>query len=193
MGYPDDQNLTTRQRLKVWAQIPDNASDADLDALIQRASGALVDQYDAPRFYSGTVTETRSGRGGARMSFRCGPVTAVSSVLVDGVSIPARTSPTGIGYAFDDRILYLVGYEFCRGDLNVQLSYTGGHQPGSREAAAMEQACLVTCNAWWKGREHQDRVSQANGQLGSTSFSQKPLPPEAREIVDHLSRKVPVL
>jgi hypothetical protein len=57
------------------------------------------------------------------------PVTAVSSVTVDGVAIQASSpAPTGAGYLFDDSSVYLVGQCFTKGVQNVVIQYSAGGQ-----------------------------------------------------------------
>ena len=50
---------------------------------------------------SASYTETRDGTGGTRMYMKNSPITAITSVTVDGVVIPARSALGQAGFYLD--------------------------------------------------------------------------------------------
>lgn len=106
------------------------------DSLLQRlisACSAYIQSVLNRTIASATYNETRDGQGATQMMLRNYPVTAVHSVSVSGVAIPARPAyqpvTTGSylgGYTFNQTMLQLSGWYFCRGYSNVQVSYDAG-------------------------------------------------------------------
>ncbi len=192
--YPSDLALTTVDALGNYLDPPTsgNRSDFLLRDLIKRASAVILANANLDVCYSAAQTETRNGNGKDRIVAKVTPITAVTSVTIDGVTVPAATSTIGSGYVFDDQMIYLRGYVFTQGYRNVVLSYAGGVAAGSQVASALEQACLVTCALWWKRRAHIDQVSlSAPSGIGSTSFLQVDIPKEAQTIINQFKRGAP--
>lgn len=73
-----------------------------------------------------TVTERRHGDGSRRMLLNEGPIYSVTSVTVDGDTIPAQPSATEDGWFLDGDVLELAGYYFTEGRGNVTIVYTAG-------------------------------------------------------------------
>lgn len=195
MSYPSETELTQVATLRHWLQIPDTetGSDADLTALITRVSGAVVRYLNRPVLVSKTVTEVRNGPGvSRRMLFTHNPVTAVSSVKINGQTIPASASYGQAGYTFDSKVLYLRGYEFYCGTQNVELAYTAGFAAGSPELLAVEQAALLICAASWKNRGLSGKQSKTMQGIGSQTVDDSEFPPTARTFLQSLRRRVPV-
>lgn len=92
----------------------------------------LTDSYD--EFYSGL------GYGQTRLFMKHYPISAVTSVTIDGVSIPAKTSVFwSSGFTFDDRSIILNDYEFTKGLNNVEVEYDAGYSAIPSDIA---QACI---------------------------------------------------
>lgn len=111
--------------VKAFLSIANTTDDALLQTLVTNAS-AFVGNYINRVLLSADYTETRNGLGSDRMAFRQYPVSAVTSVTVDGRSIPVAPSPHAFGYVFDDTMLYLRNGVFPRGVQNVAIAYTAG-------------------------------------------------------------------
>lgn len=127
-------DLTTVAAVKQWLGVGANAAagstastidDTLLAALVSGVS-AWIQNWLERQILSAPYTKTVNGNGKQTLFLANTPITAVTALVVDGVSIPARTSVTGSGYTFDDDAIYLVNYCFTRGVQNVQLGYTGG-------------------------------------------------------------------
>lgn len=160
----------------------DNAADPFLSRLISAASNAILRYIGRAALKSQAYTETRDGHGGSRLTCRNYPVTAVTSVSVDGVAVPASVAGSA-GYTFDQDGINLIGSVFTQGLSNVSLSYTAGYTPGSsHELNVLEQACLELCAQKWVRRGHVDQSSVSqNG--GSMVFSQRDMPAEVKSLI----------
>jgi hypothetical protein len=110
-----------------------------VNALIPQVSD-MIEQYCQRTFASATVTETRNGNNGGRLFVKQPPVTAISSLTVDGVAVPVSSGPLSYGYVFDDEgWVYIregrdgpfgtAAVRFNRGIQNVVIAYTGGFDP----------------------------------------------------------------
>lgn len=113
------------------AWIAGGAIGAD-DALLQRTITGLsagLQVVLGRTFARATYTERRNGTGKAMLAVKNSPILSVASVTVDGVAQPARSSPTGSGYTYDDDLIYLAGSCFARGVQNIQIVYDGGFDP----------------------------------------------------------------
>jgi hypothetical protein len=78
------------------------------------------------------------------------PVNSITSVMVDGVPIPAAPSVTASGYSFEPtdpeppgnrQSVFLSGYAFNRGTQNVAVTYVAGYLVSAEAAPA---AAMVT-------------------------------------------------
>lgn len=110
----------------------------NLDELVTAVS-AIIQQDVNRRFPSQPYSVTLNGWGSDRVLLPNTPISAVSSLTIDGVAITAASSPTAYGYVFDDLAVYLRGYSFCRGVQNVAIAYTAGF---ATIPADLVQACV---------------------------------------------------
>jgi hypothetical protein len=170
-------------------------SDDALQGLITRASAVICDATNRPVIFDSgvNITEKRNGNGQQQMAVRVDPIISVSSLTIDGATIPLSDGQSN-GYLFDETQVYLIGYVFTKWIQNVVLIYRGGTVANSTRQQLLEAACLVTCALWWKRRAHIDQITQAmsNG-AGTVSFSTKDLPPEAWSIINQIKRVAPIV
>ena len=134
-------------------------------------------------------TESRDGNDALVLLPRNFPLISVSSLTVNGITIPAAPDQVSAGYVFDDRKIMLRGgssafyttgpycsqyqYRFTRGFQNVQLVYQAGYVsvPIDLEQAAIEGFSYV-----YRKRSHiGEDANSANGQM-TISFSKEMLP-----------------
>lgn len=143
-------DLTTLANVKAYSpglETTRQGTDDTFDALLARLITAVSDQFRAEAGTDpvlATYTETRNGHGRNAMTLNHGPVVAVTSVKVDGTTIPARPSVSGDGWVLDgDRVL-LVGSVFTDGTGNVEFTYSAGYAtiPGDLEQAVIKMVCL---------------------------------------------------
>ena len=144
-------DLCTLADLKHWLGVTGTDDDNALTRMIWMASQAMRDMAGS-EIVSTTYAEVRNGQNRPSMATRRIPVTAVSSVKVDGRVIPAATSVTGSGFRFDEHFIHLNGYLFCKGSANVELVYTAGHATVPQPIAQM---CIDVIQSTWgdKGRD----------------------------------------
>jgi hypothetical protein len=189
----DESNLTTKATLKAYVdpQITGTNADSMLDALINRASNLIVDQLqDIVIVHDTAVTEKRNGLGNAAVILRRRPAQSVTSVAI-GLTVVPQSSNGSAGWVFDidTNAVSLIGYCFTRGVQNVTIAYVCGIPASHRWLGMLEQACLVTCALWWKRRGHIDQITMAApGGLGTLSYTQRDIPPEAQTIIDEIKR-----
>jgi hypothetical protein len=131
-------DLTTLADVQAFLSLPAGQDTALLQTLITNAS-ILIHGELTRYILSQAYMEIRNGRGSYAMQTDGYPITVVSSVTIDGVSIPAATSATASGYAYSTGAIYLRGYTFNRGVQNVVLSYTAGLAAVPGDIA---QACI---------------------------------------------------
>jgi hypothetical protein len=186
---PDPADLTTVADLAAWLSLVnvDQPTSDRLQKMVTAAS-LFIQQVISRTIRSLAYSETRDGHGGNRMVLANGPVTAVSSVLIDGVSIPASTSPATLGYIFTPTALVLRGYTFTTNDCNIQVSYTAGFAQTPPDLA---QACLELAALRWKERDHIGHVSKNFGSE-TVTFLVKDMPDSVRTILNQYKAVVPV-
>lgn len=177
-------DLTTAADVSTFLGQASNIDAALLGTLVTNAS-AFVLNYVNRNLLTASYTETRNGHGGSRLALREYPVTAVSSVTVDGVAIPAAPDAVSNGYVFDDLVLYLRGYCFTRGVQNVVIGYTAGYASVPADVA---QACIEIVAAKYKRRTKLHLSSEAmDGQ--TTAFNQSDVPPSAKAVLNNYMRR----
>lgn len=195
-------DLTTLANAKAWINVPANLTgdDAMLQRLITAAS-AFVQTYLNRTIANVAYTERCTGTGSNTLALPNYPITAVSSVAIRGVPIPASPDGVQVGYFFDDRFLYLIGNvgfgAFPDGPdgkfpkwppLGVQVTYTAGFNTTPPE---IEQAVLELIGLKYSDRNHFGQVSKSlNGEV--VSFSVADMPAGVRTILNNYRKVVPV-
>jgi hypothetical protein len=112
---------------------------------------------------------------------------AVASLTIDGVAIPARTSPTGSGYTFDEDFLLLCGYCFTRGPAERRAGDTAGYAATPKD---LEQAVLEILALKFKERE---RIGVSSKTLaGETISFFRNVSSDTMAVIDSYRRVVPV-
>ena len=175
--------LTTLADVKTYTGATDTSGDPAITALISNAS-AFIERFCNRTFASTSYTETRNGNNRARMMLNNSPITAVSSLSIDGYSIPASTGPTVGGYTFDSHSLYLrPGYingsgfgaygEFTGGIQNVVIAYTAGFATVPSDVA---QACIELIAFKMAKRNRIDKKNETLGAQQTIGFDTSDMP-----------------
>ena len=169
-----------------------NSDEARLSALITACSTAFA-SYCGRQFASAGYTETRNGSGGASLWLKQSPITAVSSVMINGDVIPSGGGWNGgvqvPGFSFDDNFVYLFGYRFWKGQQNVQVAYTAGY---AAIPADLAQACVEQVSFRYKEIKDLGRRSVAGPAPGQTlSFVVADFLPNTKRVLDLYRRRVP--
>lgn len=175
-------DLTTLATAKAWLAVTGTGDDALLTRLVSAVSAA-AQQRMGRQIASQSYTDTRNGTDKMAMAFPTQPVTAVASVTVDGIAIPARPAPGQSGYTFDAQLIRLVGYSFTRGVQNVVLVYTAGYAATPTD---LEQAVVEIVAHKYKER---DRIGQTSKVLaGETVSFLRDVPVDALRVIDQYRR-----
>jgi len=181
-------DFTTLDNVKQYLNLSNTTSDAFLSRLISAAS-AFVVTWVKRDLLSASYTEQRNGNGSCRIMLKNSPVTAVSSLAINGLNISASTQP-GIspGYWFDDKMLYVHGYSFPLGFGNVSIEYTAGYTTVPLE---LEQVVIEIVANKFKRR---DRIGEDSKDFGgqTVSFSKRDLSPDHTDILAGYKRVVPI-
>lgn len=170
MAYGD---LTTLADVKAWLQTGGNAfpstDDALLGRLITAASHFIVSWLGRP-IAPADYIERRDGGGGRRLQFGCFPVSAVLSLTIDEVVVPAAADSWAAGYTFSPTQLVVRGYRFSRRAQNVVVTYTAGF---AATPADIAQACLELVTLKYRERTRIGEVSKRLADGATVAFSQK--------------------
>lgn len=149
------QYLTCLNNVKTWLSSSTTTDDALLTSMITAFTDAIMSYLERPTFAATQVTETRDGVGNQKMTLRNWPVISVSAVQVFGgqgfggnqfgqsglpngvQNIPASSGFGNSGFALEafdgsaagtpQRVI-LSGYNYPRGNGNVQITYKAGYQ-----------------------------------------------------------------
>ena len=199
---PSTDDLCALADLKAWLTIQTNSEDALLQNLITRGSAQMLRWMNRDHIVATTYTENRDGNDALFMLPRNFPLISVSSVMVNGIAIPAATDQVSAGFVIDSRKIMLRGgssafyslgpyssqyqYRFTRGFQNVQLVYRAGYAsvPGDLQQAAIEGLAYV-----YRRRTHiGEDANSASGQL-TISFSKEMLPASVLATLAQYTRK----
>jgi hypothetical protein len=182
----DPNDLTTLATLKNYLN-PGSNDDTLLQRLLTSASFA-IESYLNRAIKSASFTDVFDGTGGRVLLVPQYPITAVTSVTIDGVAIPSAGGPTTPGFYFTDTKIILSGYYFTKGLGNVAITYTAGWATVPFD---IEQACIDTVQYWLGNRQRNSEVSRSMG--GQTiSYSQKDMPDWTKTILAQYKRVITV-
>ncbi len=166
MALPD-HSLTNVVTLREWltrnavSQTDGRLSDANLEALIDRASAAVAAWCDR-QLVAPSIAETRyhDGDDSRRLVLPEWPVTEFVGLSIDGVAVPERVELLDAGYVVraPEAWIELVGHTFTRGVQNVAVTARLGYDSTlaqndarhRRALATLEQACLRLCTHWFE-------------------------------------------
>jgi hypothetical protein len=181
-------DLTTVAALKSWLRLSSAADDTLLASMVSGVS-AWIQEWLGRIIASGSYTDTLNGNGKTVLCFLHSPVTAVTSVTIDGVAIPARTAPGGSGFYFDSDFLYLDGYCFTKNSRqNVVVVSTAGFAVVPFDLGiATNKLCAISY------RELDRQGLSSKGLAGEqTNFIVRDLPQDVENILQSYKRVVPI-
>jgi hypothetical protein len=196
-------DLTTLADVKAWLQTGQSAFPATDDALLTRlitAASQFIQTWLNRQIASQDWVEVRDGLGNAlgpydaRYQFATFPVSAVSRVVVDGVTIPpipaslpgqsgiaiVDTFVTQAGYLFTPTQLVIRGYAVPRKAGCVSLQYTAGYAVTPPDLA---QACIELVALRYRERSRIGEVSRAGGGGETVSYSQKDMSDSIKTLI----------
>lgn len=187
-------DLCALSDVTAWLQTGQNAFPSTDNALLTRlitAASQFIQTWLQRQIAAADWEEIRDGTGGQRMAFANFPVTAMLSLTIDGISIPACPAGGGFGagYTFTPTQLALRGYVFSRRAQNVIMTYTAGFATVPPEIA---QACIEMVCQRYKERTRIGEVSKALGNGETVSFSQKDMSDDVKTILSQYRAVAPV-
>jgi hypothetical protein len=190
---PSFGDLTSLADVKAWLRTGQSAFPATDDALLTRlitAASQYIQTWLSRQIAQQDWIEVRDGIGNslgpsdARYQFAAFPVTAVSLVVVDGLTIPPIpvSPPAPIGFAAVNTFASQVGYLFTPTQLVIRgcavprkagcvtLQYTAGYAVTPPDLA---QACIELVALRYRERSRIGEVARAIGGGETVSYSQK--------------------
>jgi hypothetical protein len=190
---PSFGDLTTLADVKAWLQTGQSAFPATDDALLTRlitAASQYIQTWLNRQIALQDWIEVRDGigtplgPGDVRYQFAAFPVTAVSLVVVDGLTIPpipvsppaplgaavVSTFATQVGYLFTPTQLVIRGYAVPRKAGCVTLQYTAGYAVTPPDLA---QACIELVALRYRERTRIGEIARTIGGGETVSYSQK--------------------
>ncbi len=188
-------DLATLSDVKAWLQTGDTFTTRD-DALLTRlisAASQYIQSWLNRDLALQDWTEIRDGTGGYRLQFAVIPVSAVLSLVIDGVVIPPAPplSQQGwtAGYAFSATQMILRGWCFTRRALNVAMTYTAGYAAIPPDIA---QACIELVALRYRERGRIGEVSKSLGGAETVSYSQKDMSGAIQTLLNQFRMVAPV-
>jgi hypothetical protein len=205
-------DLTTLADVKAWLQTGQSAFPATDDALLMRlitAASQFIQTWLNRQITSQDWVEIRDGLGSplgpydVRYQFAAFPVSVVSLVVVDGLTIPpipaSPPAPLGIavvstfatqaGYLFTPTQLVIRGYVVPRKAGCVTLQYTAGYAVTPPELA---QACIELVALRYRERSRIGEVARAIGGGETVSYSQKDMSDSIKTLIQQYRVVAPI-
>ena len=196
-------DLTTLGDVKAWLQTGQSAFPTTDDALLTRlitAASQFIQTWLNRQISSQDWIEIRDGIGGPvspyemRYQFGTFPVSAVSLVVVDGLTIPpillsqsVQPGSAGVsnfatqeGYLFTPTQLVIRGYAVPRKAGCVTLQYTAGYSVIPPDLA---QACIELVALRYRERSRIGEVARAIGGGETVSYSQKDMSDSIKTLI----------
>jgi hypothetical protein len=190
---PSFGDLTTLADVKAWLQTGQSAFPTTDDALLTRlitAASQYIQTWLNRQIALQDWIEVRDGIGNAlgpgdvRYQFAAFPVTTVSLVVVDGLTIPplpvsprvpsgtatTSTFASQAGYLFTPTQIVIRGYAVPRKAGCVTLQYTAGYAVVPPELA---QACIELVALRYRERSRIGEIARTIGGGETVSYSQK--------------------
>jgi hypothetical protein len=205
-------DLTNLADVKAWLQTGQSAFPATDDALLTRlirAASQFIQTWLNRQIASQDWIEIRDGLDStvgphdARYEFAAFPVSAVSLVVVDGLTIPpipafppappgiavVSTFATQAGYLFTPTQLVIRGYVVPRKAGCVALQYTAGYAATPPELA---QACIELVALRYRERSRIGEVARAIGGGETVSYSQKDMSDSIKTLIQQYRVVAPI-
>jgi hypothetical protein len=123
-------NLTDLATVKKYITNVSTNSDNVLAGLVSSESQTFLDEIGRLNLESASYSEVRSGTGSKFIQLMNFPVTAITSLGINGCPLSLSTAWNMKGYIFDaNGKLTLICFAFLYGRGNIAVSYTAGYAP----------------------------------------------------------------
>lgn len=180
--------LATIAQLKAYLGITTAGSDDLLTALLAASEQAVVKHLDR-NVESASYTAVMDGNGSSLLTLAQYPITAVSSVKIDGRVVPQSSGYGVSGFLFRDREIILRGeYRFTLDTANVEIVYTAGYSqvPADINQAVLQIAALRYKERDWTGYQSKSLAGE------TVAFETSALPPAVLRMLQPYLNVVPV-
>ena len=197
-----DSVLTSHTEIKSWLGITVTTDDTLLDSLASSILGRFK-SYMGRDILSTAYTERYNGNGQMQMTLKQAPITAITSLTIDEVAIPAATTSQTYGYMFENSTLYLVSgnpgvsglpgnapARFGRGMRNVYVSYTAGW---STVPADIKHAATLQCAYEYQRQRNAIGMRSENQGQQQTNYITDPFLPGVKLVLDQYKRVATVI
>lgn len=173
--------------VKAYLSVSGSSDDGLLARLVEAASAAMNEYMDRNPLTT-VYTQTFDGSGNTRQVMSFWPITAVTSVSIDGVAKQAATSFSGSGYKFDDYSIILNNGIFPKGIQNVAITYTAG---ATVVPPDLKQACIDIASEAYRRRQRVGETSKSLAQ-GTTSYNIKDMPDHVKVVLSSYKKRSPI-
>jgi hypothetical protein len=167
-------DLTDLDSVRAFLGVSGTGDDALIEDALIPAYSQAVQSWLNRTIAAASYTAVLDGKGTRRILLKNYPVTAIASLSIDGIVIPAAAGPPYCrGYVFNEHAVSLYGYWFAPGFGNVQISYTAGY---TSTPADIAQATIEWIADAYKSR---DRIGQRSKSLQGSevvSYDITPMP-----------------
>ncbi|WP_298421045.1 head-tail connector protein [Rhodoblastus sp.] len=137
-------DLISLAQLKAHLGVQSTGDDIVLAGLISQISRSICAYINRPFIWPRDVVDTFDGNGRDTIQLRHWPVVSVSSVSINGISVPPASSPMGAGWLLEPgdaeppgamQKVMMRGQAFARGWQNVSIAYRAGYQVSDESVA----------------------------------------------------------
>jgi hypothetical protein len=181
-------DLCTVDAVKAMMDPPLTVTTEDaLIGTIVTASSQYILTATSRSFTPATFTKRFNGTGADRLFLPENPVLTVSSLIIDGSSVPAAANAQSFGYLFDDFCLYLTSGTFSRGIQNVTVSWQAGYAAVPADVA---QACVELAVYAYRERSRVGMTSKTVQQM-VTAFDKRSIPARVADVIQMYNQVAP--
>lgn len=154
--------------------------DALIADLITSETMAIETYCERPILDRGAdIVQVFNGEGSRLIPLPSFPITAVSSVVVEGIAWPLAPNTHSPGYMFDERFLISPLVGFPRGFKNVRVTYRAGYTLATLPAT-LKQACIELVDLRLQERKRQGVTGRTVGGE-QVSYADKDIPDSIKE------------
>jgi hypothetical protein len=166
--------------------------DIMLGKLITNCS-TLIRTYTSNNFQIEIYDEIRSGYGHSKMMMtKNNPILNINSLTINNINIPAFPNniddSTKTGYFYTNSYIQLRGYDFVKGQSNVEISYVSGYENIPED---INQSCVELVAYKFRERDHVGQQSKSvSGQ--TVSYIIKDIPDNIKIVLDRYINVIPI-
>lgn len=181
-------DLTSLDHVKAFLSVKGVDDDEVLARLITSASAYIKQELNNP-ILSTTYDERYDGSGRDMLVMPQWPITAITSVSINGAALSASPDGLAYGYMLSDMAIIRLGGVFDKGRRNVRVVYTAGYIETPPE---IDQVCVELVALAHRGRARIGEKSRSLGAAGSTTFAEFQLTPMQWRQLKNYNRVAPI-